>query len=423
MKGRALALVLAAAFGLAGCTIAGGSPARTIGVIKLGADLPLSGDDAPDGIPVKNAIDLAIEQAGAVCGTDSHRDACVRLQATTYDDVSQGVHDPAKGAKNVQLLAADLRVVAMVGPLYDSLARSELPVASAVQLAMVSPAATNECLTQEPPDGHCQGLRARLRPGGPNNFFRVVTTQLVQGAGGADLAFKVLGKRRAFVISDQTAFGGGIASAFIARFVQEGGTVLDPSDRGAFDPGQSPEFGSRTQRAVDLGADVVYFAGSEINAAAALRHEMAARMPQVPMVASDRLASSQFAKSAGAGARGSYYTVVGPYSASLRGAQGFGRDYQKRYGVTVGTYSLQAFDATNLLIAAIGRAIDDSGGQLPTREQVLKEVRLTRDYRGVMGVMSFDTAGDTSLQLIAGYQWLAPTDAAGRFVAQLTVGR
>jgi hypothetical protein len=36
--------------------------------------------------------------------------------------------------------------------------------------------------------------------------------------------------------------------------------------------------------------------------------------------------------------------------------------------------------------------------------------------------MSFDSAADTSLKLIAAYQWMAPTDAAGRFVAQLTVG-
>ena len=148
---------------------------------------------------------------------------------------------------------------------------------------------------------------------------------------------------------------------------------------------------------------------------------MAARIPQVPLIGSDRLANSQFAKAAGASARGTYYTVVGPHPTSLRQAQGFIRDYQKQYGHEVGTYSLQAFDAVNLLIAAIARAIDDAGGKLPTREQVLKEVSLTKDYRGVMGVMSFDAQGDTSLKLITADQWIAPTDPAGRSAAQLTV--
>jgi branched-chain amino acid transport system substrate-binding protein len=128
---------------LSSCTIAANTTRRELGVVKLGADLPLSGDDASDGIPVKNAIDLAITKTGVVCGAASHQDACVRLQAVSYEDVSQGVHDPAKGAKNVQLLVEDPLVVAMVGPLYDSLARSELPIANAAQLAMVSPATTN----------------------------------------------------------------------------------------------------------------------------------------------------------------------------------------------------------------------------------------------------------------------------------------
>jgi branched-chain amino acid transport system substrate-binding protein len=172
---------------------------------------------------------------------------------------------------------------------------------------------------------------------------------------------------------------------------------------------------------VELGADVVYFAGADINSAASLRRAMAPRMPQVPLIGSDRLASSQFAKSAGASARGAYYTVVGPYPAILRPAQTFIRDYKNLYQQDPGTYSLQAFDATKLLIAAIARAIDNAGGKQPTREQVLHEVSLTRDYRGAMGSTSFDSHGDTSLKLITGYQWLAATDPAGRFTAQLTI--
>lgn len=418
MRGRLAAVLLLGTLVVAGCTPGAGAPAHSMGVIKLGVDLPLSGDDAPDGLPAKNAIDLAIRQAGRVCGQSRHPDACFDLQAVTYDDVSQGIHDPAKGAQNVLLLAADARVLAMVGPLYDSVAKSELPVANPLRLAMVSPGTTNECLSQEPPDGHCQGLSARLRPAGPNNFFRMVTTQPVEGAAGAELAYRALGKKRAFVINDQTTVGQGLATSFVARFARNGGTIVDPSDLGAFDPNQPPAFGSRVQRALELGADAVFFAGTGIGAAAALRREMSARMPQVPLIGGDRLASSQFAKAAGAAARGSYYTVVGPYPAVLRAAQGFIRDYKAAYGHDAGTFSLPAYDATRLLIAAIARAIDDAGGALPTRDQVLKEVGLTRDYRGAMGTTSFDGGGDTTLKLLTAYQWLGANDPAGQFVAQ-----
>src|SRR5439155_23948475 len=102
---------------------------------------------------------------------------------------------------------------------------------------------------------------ARLRRSGPNSFFRVVTTQLVEGAAGADLAFRALGKKRAFVINDQTTFGLGIATTFAARFVRDGGTIVDPSDLGAFDPNQPAAFGPRGQPALELGAAVIYLAG------------------------------------------------------------------------------------------------------------------------------------------------------------------
>jgi branched-chain amino acid transport system substrate-binding protein len=421
MKRCALAWLTVAALSLGGCTGQNGSTQRTIGMVAVGADLPLSGEDGPDGTPARNAVDLAVKQAARVCGAARHQDACFDLRAISYDDVTKGVHDPAQGAKNVELLASDPGIVGLIGPLYNSLAKSELPVANAAHLAMVSPAATDECLTQEPPDGHCKGLAGRLRPRGPNDFFRVVSTQLVEGAAGADLAFKTLGKRRAFLINDQTPFGQGIATAFVDRFVQDGGTIVDPSDLGGFDPNQSPAFGSRVRRAVELAADVIYFAGADVYAAAALRHEMAAQMPQVPLIGSDRMANDQFAKSAGATARGSYYTVVGPHPASLRQAQGFIRDYQKVYGQAVGTYSLQAFDATNLLIAAIARAIDDAGGQRPTRAQVLLEVSRTAAYSGAMGVTSFDSRGDTSLMVFSAHEWMADTQVTGTFVAQITM--
>ena len=417
----AVAMMLMVAIALSGCTLGGDGAQHVVGTVKLGADLPLSGDDAPDGLPVRNAIALAIDQAGVVCGAASHRDACVRLEAAIEDDVSQGIHDAAKGAQNVQRLAADGRVIGMVGPLYESLAKSELPVANAAPLAMVSPAVTDECLTREPADGHCGGLKARLRPGGGNTFFRVVTTQLDEGAAGADLAFRTLGKRQAFVLNDQSPFGQAVARAFADRFARDGGTVVDPSDLGAFDPGQPPAFGIRVDRARASGADVIYFAGSAILAAASLRREMVARMPQVPLIGTDRLANSQFAKSAGASARGCYYTVVGPYPPRIHEAASVGRAYRQTYGVDLASASLAAFDATNLLIAAVRRAIDDAGGKLPSRLDVLREVAKTKNYAGAMGVMSFDSDGDTSLKLVTAYQWLAATEPSGQVVAQLTV--
>jgi branched-chain amino acid transport system substrate-binding protein len=390
-------------------------------VLKLGADLPLSGDDAPDGLAVEHAIDLALTQAGPICGAASHGDACVQLKAVVADDVNKGIHDPAKGAENAGAFAADAAVIAIIGPLYDSLAKSEVPVTNPGHLALVSPAVTDECLTQEPPDGHCHGLAARLRPRGGNSLFRVVTTRLVEGMAAADLAFNQLERRSAFIVNDQTAIGRSLASNFSDRFTQDGGNVLDPSDLGAFDPTQAPDFNPRIDRARELAADVIYFAASDIGAAAAFRRGMIARGLPVPLIGPDSLASGQFARLAGEAAHGSYYTVVGPHPATLRSAATFIRAYQRAYAQDAGAGSLAAFDATNIVIRAIARAIDDAAGKIPTRAQVLAEISHTTDESGAMGVMSFDARGDTTLKLISAYEWLASTRPAGDFVVQLTI--
>ena len=414
-------ILIAAWMALSSCAVPGSASQQIMARVTLGADLPLSGDDAQDGIPVKQAIDLAIKQAGLVCGAKSHQDACLQLKAMAADDVTRGIHDPVTGANNVQRLAGDARVIALIGPLYDSLAKSELPVANAATLAIVSPAVTDECLTQEPADGHCHGLAARLRPRKLNSFFRVVTTEMVEGTAGADLAFGRLGKGRAFVVNDQTGFGQGLARTFAERFVHDGGTIIDPSDLGAFDPNQPPDFGARVERARELGADVLYFAGSEVGAAAALRRAMIARGLPVPLIGAHPLASSQYARLAGDAAIGSYYTLVGPNPAAIRQAAGFMRDYRAAYRQPAGRISLAAFDATTIVIRALSRAIDDAGGKTPTREQVLTEISRTSNDAGAMGTMSFDAQGDTTLKLLAAYQWVAAAEGTGRFLADLVV--
>ena len=421
VKGEAAVWLLVVSLTISGCSVGPVGGQHLVGVIKLGADLPLSGDDAPDGIPVRDAVELAVKQAGSVCGAASHADACVTLQLVTTDDVIKGIHDRAQGVKNIQLLAADDRVVGLVGPLYDSLARSELPAANGAGLAMISPANTDECLTQEPPDGHCQGLAARLRSERTNSYFRVVTTQLTEGVAGADLAYQTLAKRRALVFTDHTWFGQASATQFAARFSRHGGTVVNATDLGDNEPSPSLGFGPSIQRAATLGVDVVYFAGSDVQAAAMVRTEMGAQRLDVPLIGTDRLANNLFAKYAGARARGCYYTVVGVYPPRIGRASAFLSQYRNVYGRDASGLSLQAFDATNLLIRAIGRAIDAAGGSRPSRGQVLAEIGRTKDFRGLMGAMSFDQRGDTTLKLVAVYQWIAPIDPTGQFVTQLTV--
>jgi branched-chain amino acid transport system substrate-binding protein len=418
-KPKLLAGLAVVSLGLAACGTGGGGGGQTIkGTIKIGIDLPVTGEDASDGQPTQNGAKLAIKQAGKVCGASSHTDACFTLQAFPLDDAVNGVHDPAKGAQNVQEFVADSTVLAMVGPFNSSVAKAEIPIANKVSLAMISPANTNECLTQEPADQHCSGTAAKLRPNGGNNYYRVCTTDLIQGPAGADFAYNKLGKRKVWVFNDLQTYGLGIAKNFAAQFQKDGGTVLD-SNLGGFDPSSTTDFKSQITQAKNAGADVVYFGGTTATKGGIIRKQMKGIL-DVPYVAGDGISGDQFLKDAAPNAANSYFTVAGPYAQKLSTAQSMIAAYKQAYGTDAGAYSAQAYDAAGILIAAIKRAIDDAGGNMPSRTQVNSEVAKTKDYKGAIGTTSFDSNGDTTLKIITIYKWNPDTNKS-EYADQVTV--
>ncbi len=395
------------------------------GTIKIGIELPVSFGDASDGQPTQNGAKLAIKQAGKVCGASSHTDACFTLAPWALDDATAalGGHDPAQGAANVRQFVADNTVLGMVGPFNSSVAKAEIPINNQVNLAMISPANTNECLTQTPADGHCkvsgQELRSTLRPTGKNNYFRVCTTDLIQGPAAADFAYNKLGKKKVFVLNDQQTYGLGIAQNFAKQFAKDGGTVLN-SDLGGFDPTSVKDFHNLLSRASSQGADVIFFGGTTATGGAQIRKQMKGIL-NVPYVAGDGISGNEFAKQAADNANESYFTVAGPYPQKLSTAQTFNAAYKAEYKEDVGAYSAQAYDAANIIIGAIGKAIDDAGGSMPTRDQVTAQVAKTSNYKGVIGTTTFDANGDTTLKIITVYKWTSATDTGGTFVDQVTV--
>lgn len=422
---KLLAALAVTSVALAACggSSAGGQSIK--GTIKIGIDLPVSFSDASDGGPTLKGAKLAIKQAAKVCGASSHSDACFTLAAFPLDDATAalGGHDPAQGAANVRQFIADSAVLGMVGPFNSSVAKAEIPINNQVNLAMISPANTNECLTQTPADGHCkvsgQELKNTLRPTGKNNYFRVCTTDLIQGPAAADFAYNKLGKKKVFILNDQQTYGLGIAQNFAKQFAADGGTVLN-SDLGGFDPTSTKDFHNLLNRAASQGADVVFFGGTTATGGGQIRKQMKGIL-NVPYVAGDGISGNEFAKQAADNANESYFTVAGPYPQKLSTAQTFNADYKKEYSEDVGAYSAQAYDAAKIVIAAIGRAIDDAGGNMPSRDQVTAQVAKTQNYKGVIGTTSFDANGDTTLKIITVYKWTSATDTGGTFVDQVTV--
>ena len=90
------AVTMSVALGLAlSSTLSVSIPASAVTTLKIGIDLPTSGADASNGIPTRNGAVLAIEEANSKGLPGGNK-----LEADSLDDTTQGVHDPAQGAKH-----------------------------------------------------------------------------------------------------------------------------------------------------------------------------------------------------------------------------------------------------------------------------------------------------------------------------------
>ena len=82
------------------------APAGTMDV-KVGIELPMTGGEAPNGVPTANGVALALDQI-KVPGFN--------VTINQQDDAVNGKHNADQGAKNMTALANDAAVMFVVGP-------------------------------------------------------------------------------------------------------------------------------------------------------------------------------------------------------------------------------------------------------------------------------------------------------------------
>ncbi|HEY8768212.1 MAG TPA: ABC transporter substrate-binding protein, partial [Dehalococcoidia bacterium] len=154
-------------------------------------ELPMTGGEAPNGIPTANGVALALSQLSVPGYT---------VTIEQKDDALNGKHDPQTGAANMQALANDTSVLFVVGPYNSNVAQAEIPISNSAGLMQCSPANTNPGLTKT-----WAGVDPKtLRPTNPDKiaYVRVATTDDLQGAAGADIAANIAHATKAYIADD-----------------------------------------------------------------------------------------------------------------------------------------------------------------------------------------------------------------------------
>ena len=376
---------------LAACGSSAQVPSK--GALKIGVDLP---EALPEGAATLNGVRFAVHKAGGSVGGWA-------LVIDHRDDTRQGAANSDAGVDNVREMLAN-GDVGMIGPYTSSVAKAEIPIAAAQHFTMISPSTTQPCLTRD--ESFCSYHPQDLRGANPNNFFRLVTTNLEQARAMAAYFHDTLGVRHVAVLDDSSPIGTIMAATFETELKGLGGNVVARSEYRHEATADWKPILSGFERA---GAQAVYASGFDFQNICVPRRQMKDIGWEVPFGGADTIGTSLCVDQAQDQAVGMLSTTAAPDAMQIPAAQSTIRAFKASFKRTddYGAYTMLAYDATGILIQAIRKALDDRYSPRDVaqfRDAVRANVAATTGYVGAIGTTSFDQNGDTSLRIVSIYR-------------------
>jgi len=360
-----LAVVSAAAlaFGIASVPTASAA-AKTY---TIGYQGPLSGGEASTGIDEQNAVKYAIKLFEA-------KNPSIKIKLVSIDD--QG--DPAVAGTVAPGVASNKNVLGVVGPAYSGATIASLPYYKSVNMALISPSATRVSLTDPTsPDF-----------GGPI-FHRVVGKDDLQGPALAKYATAGVSAAKVFVFDDQSAYAVPLRGFVEAGLKKVAGATVVGGDSV---PNTTTDFSPTIAKIKTSGANVVIYTGYYSQAAVFIK-QLRDSGSKAVFAGGDGVFNQEFPKLAGAAAEGSKVTGVGGLAGVDKKMEA---DFVKKMGVSSGVYSVESFDAANILLSGI------KAGKT-TRTAMLAYVNAYKGKSISGNTIKFDKNGDISYGLFAGF--------------------
>nr|WP_204517858.1 branched-chain amino acid ABC transporter substrate-binding protein [Brevibacillus fulvus] len=377
-QGLLLVLGLAVSSILTGCGNASPTSApeaKEEQVIKIATQSPLSGSLSLEGDGIKRGAELAIKDHA-----EEFRSLGFSLQLSPQDDQA----DPKIGVSNAEMLIADSDVLAVIGHYNTGVAIPASAKYEEGHLAMISPANTGVELTE----------------GGKQTVNRLVARNDQIAPAIARYAKEQMGVTSVFYIHDKTAYGQGLADEVRKAFGNFHVTELGYE---GITPGEK-DYNAIVNQVIAKKPDLIFYGGmyAEVGIIAKQAKD---KGYSGKIMGGEGLESKDIYKIAGDAAEGIVYaTVVGDIRSREEGKKWLER-YQQQFGQEPGAFSAFAYDATLVAINGIKQAIQENGKQKPTREQVMKAIRATKDFKGSFTEVSFDEKGDNTYSKVYIYRY------------------
>lgn len=356
-------------------------------IVKIVSSLPRTGSANAQTTTMVNSIRMAIDDVGGKVGA-------FKVVYEDWDDASpeRGQWDPAVEAANADRAIKDTDVIAYIGTYNSGAAKISMPKLNQAGVLMVSPANTWPGLTK-PGVGEPNEPKV-YRPSGKVTYFRVCPADDIQGLVAANWS-KDLGASKLFIVHDGELYGKGIAS-ILKRSAK--GAGLEVVGWEQLDV-KASNYRSLAVKIKQSNPDVVFFGGTTQTNAGQLAKDIRAAGIKAKYMVPDGCFEKAFIDAAGKeNLEGTAYITFGGVPPSKLEGKGkeFYESYKKRFGAEPEGYSVYAYEATRVILDALGRAGKKD------RAAIIQAVAATKDYNGVLGTWSFDENGDTTLRAMSG---------------------
>lgn len=317
----------------------------------------LTGDAGALGQNMVGGVKLALEEHNA-----ENEDCTVGLKE--FD--SQG--SPDKAPALATQIVNDDSIFGLIGPGFSGESLATGKTFFEAGLTGVSPSATNVTITEQ----------------GWTTYHRVIGNDAQQGAAGVKYLTETVGATKVFVIDDGQDYSKGLGNVV----KEELGDALVGSDQ--ISVGQT-DMSAAVTKVKSSGADAIYYAGYYAEAGL-LAKQLRQDGFEGTFMSGDGSQDPAFVKAAGAdAANGAILTApAGPAPAD------FNEKYKAAIGADAGLYSTQAYDATNIFLAAL-----DDGAS--TAEEINEFIH-SYSAEGASGPIEFDDKGDITTSVIYAYK-------------------
>jgi branched-chain amino acid transport system substrate-binding protein len=395
----AVAAIAATACGSSSSGGSGGSGSKPTFTIAYQG--PLSGGNAQLGLNMSFAVKLAVNQANA--GT-TFGNLPFKLAFAQEDDQGTDTAAPAAVAKVLQIS----NLIAVVGPAFSGATAASEPTYSKAGVATVSPSAT----------------APNLATSGWHNFFRVVADDNSQGPADAQYMGKVAHLSKVYVVDDASTYAAGLSKAFVGAASTNGLTVVKHDTAPATSQcvqgsnGNVQQYGPLASKIKNSGADSVFYAGYYCDFALLAKQLRGAGF-NGQLVSDDGSNDPHYVSQAGASvANGTLLSCACQETITGSAFSKFASDFKPLAGFPAGTYSAEAYDATNSIIDAM-----KSKGASVTKADVISALHAPGfSYQGVSKVVKFASNGNYGGNAVYMYKVQGGTIKQLGLISQLAGG-